>query len=151
MSVHVLARECWVPAPLERTFEFFSDAFKLELVTPPSMEFRMLTPGPIEVREGTLLDYRLRIHGIPIRWRTLIETWEPPSRFVDRQLKGPYKLWLHSHTFVPRDGGTVVGDVVRYSLPLGPIGELVHRAVVRRDLERIFDYRHEALARLLSQ
>jgi uncharacterized protein len=103
------------------------------------------------VREGTLLDYRLRIHGIPVRWRTLIETWEPPSRFVDRQLKGPYKLWLHSHTFVPRDGGTVVGDVVRYSLPLGPVGELVHRAVVRRDLERIFAYRHEALARLLTE
>jgi ligand-binding SRPBCC domain-containing protein len=151
VSVHVLARESWVPAPIERTFEFFSDAFKLELVTPPSMEFRMLTPGPIEVREGTLLDYRLRIHGIPVRWRTLIETWEPPSRFVDRQLKGPYKLWLHSHTFVPRDGGTVVGDVVRYSLPLGPVGELVHRAVVRRDLERIFAYRHEALARLLTE
>jgi ligand-binding SRPBCC domain-containing protein len=151
VSVHVLARERWVPAPIERTFEFFSDAFKLELVTPPSMEFRMLTPGPIEVREGTLLDYRLRIHGIPVRWRTLIETWEPPSRFVDRQLKGPYKLWLHSHTFVPRDGGTVVGDVVRYSLPLGPVGELVHRTVVRRDLERIFAYRHEALARLLTE
>jgi ligand-binding SRPBCC domain-containing protein len=151
MTVHVLARERLVPAPIERAFEFFSDAFKLELVTPPSLRFRLLTPGPIEVAEGTLLDYRLRLHGIPIRWRTLIETWEPPVRFVDRQLEGPYELWEHTHTFAPVDGGTVVGDVVRYSIPLGPLGELAHRAFVRRDLERIFDYRHEAIERLLAE
>jgi len=151
MTIHVLARERWVPAPIERAFEFFSDAFKLELVTPPSLRFRILTPGPIEVAEGTLLDYRLRLHGVPIRWRTLIQTWEPPVRFVDRQLKGPYKLWEHTHTFASRDGGTVVADVVRYSIPFGPLGELVHRAFVRRDLESIFDYRHEAIARLLAQ
>jgi hypothetical protein len=111
----------------------------------------MLTPGPIEVDEGTLLDYRLRVHGVPIRWRSVIEKWEPPSRFVDRQLKGPYKLWLHTHTFEARDGGTVVGDVVRYALPLGPIGEVVNRLVVRRDLEDIFDYRYEAISRLLAE
>jgi ligand-binding SRPBCC domain-containing protein len=151
MSVHELTREHWVPAPIERAFEFFSDAFKLELVTPPNLRFHMLTPGPIEVAEGTLLEYRLRVHGVPIRWRSVIETWEPPSRFVDRQLKGPYKLWLHTHTFEARDGGTVVGDVVRYALPLGPIGELVNRLVVRRDLENIFDYRHEAISRLLAE
>jgi hypothetical protein len=149
--VHKLSREHWVKAPLEQTFDFFSDAFKLEAVTPAWLAFRMLTPGPIEVGPGTLLDYRLRVRGVPVSWRTRIETWEPPRRFVDRQLKGPYKLWLHTHTFEGRDGGTVVSDHVRYALPLGPLGELAHRAVVRRDLERIFDYRHEALTRLLGE
>jgi ligand-binding SRPBCC domain-containing protein len=148
--VHELSREHWVEAPLEQAFDFFSDALRLQAVTPPWLAFRMLTPGPIEVGPGTLLDYRLRVHGIPIRWQTRIETWEPPRRFVDRQLKGPYKLWVHTHIFEARDGGTLVGDHVRYALPLGPLGELAHRAVVRRDLERIFDYRHEALTRLLG-
>lgn len=151
MSMHLVTRERWVSAPIERTFEFFSDAFKLELITPPSLRFQMLTPGPIEVDQGTVLDYRLRVHGVPIRWRSVIEKWEPPSRFVDRQLKGPYKLWLHTHTFEARGGGTVVGDVVRYALPLGPIGDVVNRLVVRRDLEDIFDYRYEAISRLLAE
>jgi ligand-binding SRPBCC domain-containing protein len=100
---------------------------------------------------GTLLDYKLRLHGAPVRWQTRIETWEPPTRFVDIQLKGPYKLWEHTHLFErDGDGATVIHDRVRYSLPLGPLGAIAHWLFVRRDLKRIFDYRRDAVAERLA-
>jgi ligand-binding SRPBCC domain-containing protein len=150
MSVYVLERRQWVPTPLERTFELYADAFALERITPPWLGFRVTTPGPIDLGEGTLIDYSLRLHGVPIRWRSRIEAWDPPHRFVDVQVRGPYRLWHHTHTFAAVDGGTRLTDRVRYALPLGPLGELAHGLLVRRDLERIFDFRRDAVRELLA-
>ena len=100
--------------------------------------------------EGTVIDYRLRVRGVPIRWTARIVEWKPATRFTDVQLRGPYRLWHHTHTFEPRDDGTVIRDVVRYALPFGPVGAIAHALLVRRDLERIFDYRREQTARLLG-
>ena len=137
--------------PRERAFEFFGDAFQLEAITPPWLRFHVLTPRPIEMRAGTLIDYRLRLHGIPVKWRTEISVWEPPIRFVDRQISGPYAVWIHEHTFEEQDGGTLVRDRVTYRIPYGRmIGGLANRILVKRDLENIFRFRQDALARLLS-
>jgi ligand-binding SRPBCC domain-containing protein len=144
---HLLLRRQRLPVAIERAFELYSQARNLETITPPWLGFRVITPEPIEMGRGTLIDYRLRLHGLPVRWRTRIETWEPPARFVDVQLRGPYALWEHTHTFEP-DGpnAVVIADRVRYALPLGPLGELAHAAFVRRDLERIFEFRAVAVA-----
>jgi ligand-binding SRPBCC domain-containing protein len=133
----------FVARDLHTTFAFFADASNLQRLTPPWLSFRVLTPLPIEMGRGTLIDYRIRLRGIPIRWRSEIVDWEPPYRFIDRQLRGPYRFWDHTHTFTAVDGGTLVEDRVRYQ-PIG--GRLAHRLGVRRDLERIFTYRqHEIL------
>ena len=110
----------------------------------------MVTPAPIEMRPGALIEYRLVLHRLPIRWLTRIEEWRPGRGFVDAQVRGPYRLWHHTHTFAARDGGTLVGDRVRYALPLQPLGALA-QPFVRRDLERIFDFRHEAIARRFTK
>ncbi len=149
--VYVLERAQRLELPPERAFELYADAFNLEAITPPWLGFRVVTPRPIEMRPGALIDYRLRLHGIPIRWRTRIEAWEPPARFVDVQLSGPYTLWEHAHTFEPEGASAVViRDRIRYALPLGPVGRLAHSLLVRRDLERIFDYRQRAVAARLD-
>ena len=150
MSDHLLEREQWLPRAPEDVFAFFADALNLEAITPPWLGFRVVTPGPIEMRAGALIDYRLRLHGVPVGWHSRIDTWEPPHRFVDRQLRGPYRHWVHTHSFRPDGGGTIMHDAVAYALPLGPLGELLHAAFVRRDLERIFDFRHEEVARRLG-
>lgn len=137
--------------PIERAFDFYSDTHNLAVLTPPWVHFELLTPEPVTMKPGTLLDYKLRLHGVPVRWQTRIETWEPPVRFVDIQLKGPYSLWEHTHLFEEDgDGATVIHDRVRYAIPLGPLGTIAHRLFVRRDLERIFDYRSEAVAERLA-
>lgn len=147
----LLSCEQWLDVPRERAFEFFGDAFQLEAITPPWLRFHVLTPRPIEMRAGTLIDYRLRLHGIPVKWRTEISVWEPPIRFVDRQISGPYAVWIHEHTFEEQDGGTLVRDRVTYRIPYGRmIGGLANRILVKRDLENIFRFRQDALARLLS-
>jgi ligand-binding SRPBCC domain-containing protein len=147
MPVHVLSREQRLPGSPEAIFPFFGDALNLEAITPPWLGFRVVTPEPIEMAPGALIEYRLRLHGVPIRWRTTIAVWDPPHRFVDVQLSGPYKLWHHTHDFEPApDGqGTLMRDTVRYALPLGPLGEIAHRLLVKRDLERIFDFRQRAV------
>lgn len=147
MPIRELVSELWLPVPRDKVFPFFADAANLETITPPWLRFRILTPPPIEMHEGTLIDYRLRIHGVPIRWRTRISVWEPPRRFVDEQLRGPYRQWIHEHTFEPKDGGTLVRDHVRYAVPAD---WLLHRWLVRPDIERIFAYRSEVLRRLFG-
>jgi hypothetical protein len=142
---HVLERSQIVSASLDDAFAFFADAANLEAITPPWLRFRIVTPQPVGMREGALLEYRLSLHRLPVRWRTRIDTWEPGRRFVDVQLNGPYALWEHTHTFEVVDGGTLIRDRVRYRLPFGPIGELAHLLLVRRDLRRIFDYRSDAV------
>lgn len=149
MAEYLLERSQRIEVPVERAFAFYGDALNLEPMTPPWLHFEVTTPGRIAMRAGALLDYRLRLHGVPIRWRTRIETWEPPRRFVDTQLKGPYSLWEHTHTFeADGEGATVIHDRVRYAIPLGPIGALANLLFVRRDLRRIFDYRATAVERL---
>jgi ligand-binding SRPBCC domain-containing protein len=143
---HVLERSQWLPGAPEDVFGFFADALNLERITPDWLGFRVLTPGPIVMKRGTLIEYRLRLHGVPIRWLTRIEVWEPPVRFVDVQVRGPYRLWHHTHSFERQGDGTRIRDTVRYALPYGPLGELARRVFVARDLARIFDFRQEAVA-----
>ncbi len=147
---HEISREQLVRAPLDEVFEFFSRARNLEDLTPPFLRFEVITPEPIRMAPGTLIDYRLRLRGVPIRWRTLIEAWEPQRMFVDRQLRGPYRLWHHTHEFEERADGTLVRDRVRYEIPLGVLGTAAHTLFVRHDLERVFEYRREAVVRLLE-
>ena len=129
-------------------FPFFADALNLERITPPWLGFRVVTPGPIAMGPGTLIEYRLRLHRLPVHWLTRIEVWEPPVRFVDAQVRGPYRAWRHEHRFSPApDGrGTLMRDRVDYALPLGPLGDLAHALFVARDLRRIFDHRAASVA-----
>lgn len=139
----ILRAEQSFEAPIEKVFSFFSEAANLEDITPPWLNFRILTPQPIEMAQGTLIDYRLTLHWIPIRWRTEISEWHPPYQFVDRQLRGPYRLWRHTHTFEETDRGTHMTDIVEYSVPGG---RLVNRLFVEPDLRVIFQYRQQRLA-----
>ncbi|HEU5062718.1 MAG TPA: SRPBCC family protein [Solirubrobacterales bacterium] len=149
--VHILERNQQIQLSVERAFAFYGDARNLERITPPWLGFEVTTPAPIAMGVGTLIEYRLRLHRVPVRWRTRIEVWEPPRRFVDVQIEGPYSLWEHTHSFEEDGpGATVIRDRVRYSIPFGPLGELANRLLVRRDLRRIFDYRRDAVARELG-
>ena len=147
---YVLERESTVTCPLAQVFDFFSRAEKLETLTPRWLHFRIVTPQPVTMRQGATIAYQLRVRGIPVRWLTEIELWRPPYEFVDVQLKGPYRLWHHTHRFEECDGGTRIVDIVRYALPFGPLGRLVHRLQVARDLAKIFDYREQRVRSLLS-
>jgi ligand-binding SRPBCC domain-containing protein len=147
MRVSTFESELWLPRPRAEVFPFFADAANLERLTPAFLRFRIVTPLPIEMRAGTLIDYRLRVHGLPISWRTRIEQWRPPERFVDVQLRGPYRLWHHTHEFEERDGGTLCRDRVRYAV-LG--GRLLERLFVRPDVERIFAFRTRRLLELFA-
>ncbi|MGB5621242.1 MAG: SRPBCC family protein [Gammaproteobacteria bacterium] len=144
MAIHTLDTELLVPQTREDLFPFFCDASNLERITPPELRFRILTPRPIEMAEGALIEYRLRLWGIPFSWRTRISRWTPPESFVDEQISGPFGLWVHRHDFVHADAGTLIRDHVDYALPLAPVGELVH-PLLRRQLTRIFSYRQEVL------
>ena len=145
---HLLVRETFVPLPREEVFDFFADARNLERITPPELNFQIRTPGPIAMGAGTLIDYRLRLFGIPFDWQTRIARWAPGESFVDEQLRGPYAKWVHTHHFEAVEGGTLVRDEVRYRLPLHPLGEMAH-PLVRLQLGRIFSYRARRLRELL--
>jgi len=150
-SIHILERRQRIELPVEEAFAFYGDARNLELITPPWLGFEVTTPAPIEMGVGTLIEYRLRLHRVPVRWRTRIEVWDPPHRFVDAQIKGPYSLWEHTHSFeADGPGATIIEDRVRYSIPFGPLGNLADRLLVRRDLRQIFDYRRDAVTRELT-
>jgi ligand-binding SRPBCC domain-containing protein len=140
-----LRKQILLPQPREKVFDFFSDPENLNCLTPAWLDFKILTPASVAVRRGTLLDYRLRLRGIPIHWRSEITVWEPPARFVDRQIKGPYSLWIHEHLFEESTGGTLVADNVEYAVPGG---RFVQKWLVAPDLERIFAYRHQTLKKL---
>ncbi|MGA2926550.1 MAG: SRPBCC family protein [Solirubrobacteraceae bacterium] len=133
MKLHVLEREQRVARPLAEVFEFFARANNLERITPPWLSFALVGEEPSELRRGTLLQYRLRVHRVPLRWVAEIELWEPGRAFVDRQVHGPYRLWRHQHDFAPIGEQTIVRDRVRYALPLGRVGDLAHQGFVRRD------------------
>jgi ligand-binding SRPBCC domain-containing protein len=147
---HVLERSQLVPRPRAEVFAFFADARNLEVITPGFLRFRILTPGAIPMAPGTVIDYRLALFGVPFRWRTVIEAFEPLASFVDVQVRGPYALWRHTHRFEDAPGGTLVRDRVEYELPLGPLGDLARALFVRGALERIFDHRAEVIAARLG-
>ena len=149
MSIYTIERQLFVKQPLAKVFDFFSRAENLEKITPPWMHFRIRTPLPIEMKKGTNIQYSLRVRGIPMRWLTIIDEWNPPYSFVDVQAKGPYKLWRHIHTFKELEGGTAIMDVVRYELPFGPLGNLVHALQVKGDVQQIFEYRSKQVPALL--
>ena len=147
MSAFILAMEHWLPRHPEDVFDFYADAFNLERLTPPWLRFEVVTPAPITMRSGAEIDYRLRLHGLRLKWRSRITDWDPPHRFVDEQVRGPYRTWIHEHTFTPHEGGTLVGDHVQYAM-FG--GWLADRLLVRRDLRRIFGFRQQRLAEIFG-
>ncbi|MAY75898.1 MAG: CDP-paratose 2-epimerase [Phycisphaerae bacterium] len=136
----------WLPATINDVWPFFTDARNLEAITPDTLSFNVITPGTIEMRRGALIDYKLRIRGVPVYWRTEIAAWEPGVRFVDRQIRGPYKRWEHEHTFEPEGAGTRCRDRVLYDVPGGPLAPIVNALIVQRDVDRIFRFRCEKLA-----
>ena len=146
---HVLRRCTLIRGTLEEVFPFFAAAENLEAITPPWLSFGLLTPTPIEMRQGTLIQYRLQLMGVPMRWLTRISAWEPPHRFIDEQLEGPYRDWIHEHRFEPLGGYTLMTDTVRYRLPLSPLGELAF-PLVRLQLKQIFDYRSVKILELVE-
>lgn len=151
MQTYVLERAQTIPLSRPATFAFFGAAHNLERITPPYLQFKVLTPAPIKMAAGALIDYQLALYGVPFHWRTLIEAWEPETRFVDRQINGPYSLWHHTHTFEalgPQQ--TLMRDVVQYRVEWGPIGGLAHEFFVRRMVNEIFAYRAQAVTEILK-
>lgn len=149
--MYVLERTQFVARPRAEVFPFFADAANLARLTPPFLGFEIVTPRPIEMRAGTIIDYRIKLNGIPLTWRTQIESFTPGEQFIDVQVRGPYKLWRHTHTFRDVDGGTELGDRVEYALPLGPLGRLAHALIVKRQLRTIFDYRTRVMTELFGE
>jgi ligand-binding SRPBCC domain-containing protein len=145
-----ITREILIKHPIDAVFDFFSKAENLNLITPPELSFKIITPLPVEMKNGTIIDYRIKLNGLPFGWKTEITEWEPPFRFVDTQLKGPYKVWIHEHTFTEIPQGTIIKDSVDY-LPKGWIAEpLIHNLFVRKRLEYIFDYRQKKLSLIFA-
>lgn len=150
MKTHVLERTQIIERSLEDTFAFFSDAYNLEKITPEFLRFKILTPRPLAMKAGAIIEYSLSLFGVPFKWKTLIEQWEPGIKFVDRQLKGPYALWVHTHSFEALGADrTLMKDRVEYQIPLGFLGEITHTLFVKATLQKIFAHRADITAQLL--
>jgi ligand-binding SRPBCC domain-containing protein len=150
MAEHILKRSLTLNLPREQVFDFFADAGNLERITPPELNFQIISPQPIDIKKGALIDYKLKLRGFPLTWKTIISTWNPPHEFVDEALKSPYKQWIHRHTFTEIDKlTTLIEDEVRYRLPLEPFGDAAHW-FVRRELAYIFDFRQKTVAQILQ-
>jgi len=146
-----LERSLFLPRPRREVFAFFSKAENLERITPPFLHFHILTPRPIPMQAGTLIEYQLRLFGVPFRWKTRIETFEPISSFTDVQLTGPYRRWHHRHEFSDAPGGTMMRDRVEYELPLGPLGTIARALFVRRAVDGIFDHRNATITGIFGK
>ena len=147
---YIFESQVWLPAPREKVFEFFSKAENLQKMTPSWLNFKILTPMPIKVKQGSLINYRLKLFGIPIHWKTEISLWEPPHRFVDRQINGPYQTWIHTHRFESIDRGTLMADLVEY-MPKGWfLAPLMNRLFVKRNVKKIFDHRREEILKIFT-
>ena len=149
MKPYRLSRQQWLPAPLETIFPFFSRPENLQTLTPPFLDFNIVEV-PAEIQAGSLIRYKLRLRGIPIRWTTKITEWTPPHGFVDEQLSGPYALWHHEHRFFADRGGTTMFDTVDYALPFGFLAWPAYKLFVRRDVESVFDYREKRMRELFG-
>lgn len=147
-KLHLLKASMKLPLPRRRVYGFFSDASNLERITPPELCFHVASPLPVVMDSGTIIDYRLRLFGVPFRWKTRISLWEPPCRFIDEQLQGPYASWVHLHRFEEDDGHTTILDEVRYQLPFWPVGEIA-TPLVAAQLHRIFSFRQRKIAEIL--
>lgn len=150
MKMHILRRQQQIPLPLESVFAFFQRPENLARITPPQLGFTILTPSPIEMKEGALIDYTIRVAGLRVHWTTHIAAYHPPFVFVDQQIRGPYAFWHHTHRFSECEGGTLMEDEVRYALPFGPVGTLAHDMFVRRQVEEIFAYRSNRIPVVLG-
>jgi ligand-binding SRPBCC domain-containing protein len=150
MPEHTLKRSLTLDLPRREVFDFFADAANLERITPPELQFHIITPQPINIRKGALIDYQLKLRGLPLKWRTIISVWNPPLEFIDEALKSPYKQWIHRHTFTEIEKNkTLIEDEVKYRLPFEPFGNAAH-FFVRRELNYIFDFRQRAVAEILQ-
>ena len=147
-SQRLFLQNQWIPQTPEQIFPFFSEAKNLEELTPDTLNFKVLEQSTPEIQEGTLIDYQLKIHGFPAKWRTEILDWKPGQKFVDQQLKGPYSVWHHTHSFEPLAGGTLMQDRVRFQLPAGWLGDLFGAPLVKKDVNHIFDYRRKKIHEL---
>jgi uncharacterized protein (TIGR01777 family) len=148
---HVLLMEQWVPRPIDEVFAFFSDAQNLELLTPAHLRFKVLSCSTNSLQAGTRIDYKLQLHGIPFRWQSMIGEWNPVTHFSDSQMRGPYKKWHHTHTFIEQDGGTLIRDHALYRIPFGVPGDTVAYFFVKKDLEKIFGYRFAKARELFGE
>ncbi len=148
---HMLLMEQWVPEPIDKVFAFFSDAKNLERLTPPHLHFKVLGLSTEQLQEGTRIDYKLQLHGIPFRWQSLIHDWQPVTGFSDSQTRGPYKKWNHTHIFIEQDGGTLIRDRAQYRIPFGVPGDVVAYPFVKKDLEKIFRFRYDKVRELFGE
>ncbi len=151
MKVYTLTRELYIRKPLSEVFSFFDRPENLAVITPKMLDFKILTPQPIKMKMGAIVDYIIKISGISFHWRTIISSYDPPNCFIDEQIKGPYAFWHHKHTFTEFNDRTLMKDVVHYSLPFGFIGILAHRIYVKRNINYIFDCRIKAINNLFSK
>lgn len=149
MRTHKIETSIHLPLKIEDVFPFFCQVENLHRITPPELDFCVLTPLPIDISLGTTVDYQLRLFRIPFKWRSEITVWEPPHRFADVQVSGPYKLWEHTHLFYQEEDGTVIEDNIIYRLPYWPFGEIIY-PLVRAQLKRIFQYRQKTIRELLE-
>ena len=150
MEPHALQSEQFVPRPRDEVFAFFARPENLGVITPPWLGFRILTPSPVPMERGALVDYVIRLGPLPMRWRTLITRHDPPYAFVDEQLQGPYSFWHHTHAFEEAPGGTLIRDRVLYVVPFGVVGRLLERVLIRRQLRAIFAHRRRVISRLFA-
>jgi len=151
MSRFVFISEQFLPYSAERVFDFFKKPENLDQVTPPNLGFKILTPSPIPMAKGTVIDYTIRLYGFPMKWQTVIVDYDPPHSFSDTQVRGPYKTWIHTHRFISKDGGTLMTDEVQYEVPFGFLGDIVRFLFVRWEVEKIFDYRKQVIAGLFEK
>ena len=151
MKIYELYKTQFINQPIDVVFNFFSKPENLALITPSKLAFKILTPTPITINKGTLIDYTIRLMRFPVHWRTLITKYNPPYEFVDEQIKGPYLFWHHTHTFKAVNGGSEIKDKVRYSIPMGYLGQFIHKIWIKKDLEKIFEYRKAVIDKLFNQ
>lgn len=148
--MHTLIKETIIDRPLNEVFDFFSKAENLNEITPADMQFKILTPLPINIHKGTLIDYRIKVNGIPFKWRTEITSWNPPYQFIDTQVKGPYSIWIHEHIFEERDGKTYMKDIVKFKSPGWILEPIIHTLFIEKKVKAIFNYREEQLLRIFK-
>ena len=150
MKMRLLEKTIFIHQPREQVFEFFSKAENLDKVTPNWLNFKIITSTPIEMKKGAIIDYKLKLYGMPVKWQTEITEWQPPYRFIDVQVKGPYRLWVHEHIFEERDGGTLMTDRVQYLAPGYFLEPIVHKLFVQRDVDRIFRHRENVFKNIFN-